>query len=71
MHPLEVYYLNQAGRSRTHLGGSALFMQPGSTYGVRKESEFFSAVSFGGSDTYCGAGPKLWVARRCVEETRY
>jgi hypothetical protein len=70
MHPLEVYYLNQAGRGLTHTWGSALFMQPRFTYSACTKSEIFSAVCFGGSDPYCGAGPKLWVARRCVKEAR-
>ena len=38
MHPLEVYYLNKAGRGITHIGGSALSIQPRSTYCVGMES---------------------------------
>jgi len=70
MNPLKVYYLNQEGHGLTHSGGSALFMQPRSTYRVGTESANFSADSFGGSDPYCGEGPKLWVARLCVHEAR-
>jgi len=57
MYRLEVYYLNHAGRGLTHSGGSAKFIQPYSTYSVGMASAIFSAVSFVGSDPYCGAGP--------------
>jgi len=70
MNPLEVYYLKQAGRGLTHCGVSALFMQHHSTYSLGTESAIFSAGFFGGSDPYCGTGPKLWVARCCLQEAR-
>jgi hypothetical protein len=56
MQPLEIYYLNQAGRGLNHSGGSALFMQPRSTYSAGTDSEIFPAVCYGLSDTYCGVG---------------
>ena len=44
MHPLEIYYLNQAGRSLTHSGGSALSVQPRSTYAGHGIGNFFGSL---------------------------
>ena len=49
MHPLEVYYLN---RGLTQSGGTALFMQPRSTYSVGTKSEIFrQSLSLGPTPT--------------------
>jgi len=51
MHPLEVY-LNQAGRGLTHSGGSAMFIQPRSTYSVGMASAVFQqSLSVGPTPT--------------------
>jgi hypothetical protein len=68
MHPLEVYYLNQTGRSLTHSGELGPVYAAPHSYSGGTASANFSAVSFGWSDTYCGVMSKLCVSRRCVPD---
>jgi len=63
MHPLEVYYPNQAGRGLNTPGigpvcSSPFYLQQGHGFGIS------SAISSTGSVLDCGVGQ--WAARRCV-----
>ena len=70
MYPLEVYYLNQAGRGLTQSGWLSL-VYSALLYSQREHGiGNYSAVSSAGYDSYCGAETKLWVARRFVSEAR-
>ena len=65
MQPLEVYHVNQEGRKPPSSGigpvySAPLYLQRGQANGN------FSTVFYVASAQPCGAGPKQWVARRCV-----
>ena len=70
MHPLQVYYLNQAacGLTSTRISPvftAPLYLQSGHSRAI------FSAASSVGSAHYCEAVPKQWGVRRCVPVAKF
>jgi len=59
IHPLELYYLNQAGNGPTHSGKLHCLCSPALPTAWKRHRQFFSGFSFDGSDHYCGSGPKM------------
>ena len=70
MHPLEVYYLNQAEHGLIHsrrigpVYSVPLYLQHGHVI------HYFAAVCSSWIDHDCCEWPKPWVVRRCVPEAR-
>jgi len=64
MHPLEVYYLNQARRGLTTTGSDPHYIQRGHGIG-----NFFNNL-FRWAAQSCGTGPKQWGARHYVPVAR-
>ena len=63
--------LSKSHGSRSHpFGGDRPRLFSPALPTARPRYRIFLEVCFGGPDLYCGAGPKLWVARRCVNEAR-